>query len=42
MNANALFVNPKIAAFLTTKIFHLFGYRKKVLKADTWYFIKRD
>ena len=41
-NANALFVNPKIAAFLTTKIFHLFGYRKKVLKADVWYFIKRD
>jgi len=41
-NTNALFVNPKIAAFLTTKIFHLFGYRKKVLKADKWYFIKRD
>ncbi|MEM6719318.1 MAG: succinylglutamate desuccinylase/aspartoacylase family protein [Bacteroidota bacterium] len=41
-NVNALFVNPKIAAFLTTKIFHLFGYRKKVLKADKWYFIKRD
>lgn len=42
LNSNALFVNPKIAAFLTTKIFHLFGYRKKVLKANQWYFIKRD
>ena len=42
LNSNALFVNPKIATFLTTKIFHLFGYRKKVLKANQWYFIKRD
>ncbi|AXG68562.1 succinylglutamate desuccinylase [Kordia sp. SMS9] len=41
-NANALIVNPKIAAFLATKIFHLFGYRKKVLKSEKWYFIKRD
>jgi succinylglutamate desuccinylase len=41
-NAHALFVNPRIAKFLTTKIFHLFGYRKKVLKVDKWYFIKRD
>ena len=35
-------VNPKTAAFLATEIFHLFGYRKKVLKKGRYYFIKRD
>ena len=35
-------VNPKMARFLTTKIFHLFGYRKRVKKGDRLYFTKRD
>ena len=37
-----LIVNPRVATFLTTKIFHLFGYRKKVLRANKLHFIKRD
>ena len=35
-------VNPKMARFLTTKIFHLFGYRKRVKKGERLYFTKRD
>lgn len=35
-------VNPKTAVFLTTKIFHLFGYRKRVKKGRRWFFTKRD
>jgi len=35
-------VNPKTARFLTTHIFHLFGYRKRVKKGQRWYFTKRD
>lgn len=35
-------VNPKTARFLTTQIFHLFGYRKRVKKEQRWYFTKRD
>tara|TARA_R110002074_G_scaffold192287_2_gene358094 strand:+ start:2489 stop:3619 length:1131 start_codon:yes stop_codon:yes gene_type:complete len=35
-------VNPKMARFLTTKIFHLFGYRKRVKKGKRLYFTKRD
>jgi len=38
----ALIVNPRTAKFLTTKIFHLFGYRKKVVRDDKLHFIKRD
>lgn len=41
-NKYTLIVNPKTAKFMTTEIFHLFGYRKKVKKGDNWYFIKRD
>lgn len=37
-----LIVNPKTAKFLATDIFHLFGYRKKVLKDNKYHFIKRD
>ena len=37
-----LIVNPKTAKFLATEIFHLFGYRKKVIEKDKFYFIKRD
>ena len=37
-----LVVNPKTAQFLATEIFHLFGYRKKVLKKEKLHFIKRD
>ncbi|WP_299672872.1 succinylglutamate desuccinylase/aspartoacylase family protein [uncultured Polaribacter sp.] len=37
-----LIVNPKTAKYLATEIFHLFGYRKKVVKNDKLYFIKRD
>lgn len=40
--SNTLVVNPKIAAFFTTDFFHLFGYRKKVMKHDQWLFTKRD
>tara|TARA_R110001632_G_scaffold178480_4_gene298247 strand:+ start:1061 stop:2230 length:1170 start_codon:yes stop_codon:yes gene_type:complete len=35
-------VNPKTARFLTTKIFHLFGYRKRVKRGERLYFTKRD
>jgi len=38
----ALVVNPKTAKFLATEIFHLFGYRKKVVKDNKLHFIKRD
>ncbi len=37
-----LIVNPRTAKFLATDIFHLFGYRKKVIKEDKFHFIKRD
>ena len=33
-NKHTLIVNPKTAKFLATEIFHLFGYRKKVIKND--------
>lgn len=35
-------VNPKTAKFLATEIFHLLGYRKKIIEKDILYFIKRD
>ncbi|MEY8848860.1 succinylglutamate desuccinylase/aspartoacylase family protein [Psychroserpens sp. XS_ASV72] len=41
-NPYGLIANRKIALFLTTKIFHLFGYRKKVIVGDKVHFIKRD
>tara|TARA_R110002073_G_scaffold101988_1_gene231636 strand:+ start:1659 stop:2840 length:1182 start_codon:yes stop_codon:yes gene_type:complete len=41
-NKHILIVNPKTARFLATEIFHLFGYRKKVIKDTKYYFIKRD
>jgi predicted deacylase len=37
-----LIVNPKTAKFLATEIFHLFGYRKKVIRDNKLHFIKRD
>jgi len=41
-NDYCLIANRKIALFLTTRIFHLFGYRKKVIIDDKIHFIKRD
>lgn len=41
-NPWVLIVNPRTASFLTTEIFHLFGYRKQVIKDDKLHFIKRD
>lgn len=42
VSKDTLRVNPKTAMFLTTKIFHLFGYRKRVKKEKRWFFTKRD
>lgn len=39
---HTLIVNPKTAKFLALEIFHLFGYRKQVIKDDKLHFIKRD
>lgn len=39
---HTIIVNPKTVKFLATDIFHLFGYRKKVLKKNKIHFIKRD
>lgn len=41
-NSYTLLVNPKTAKFLAKEIFHLFGYRKQVLKDNKFHFIKRD
>jgi hypothetical protein len=41
-NEYCLIANRKIALFLTTKIFHLFGYRKRIIVDDKIHFIKRD
>ncbi|NNC70191.1 MAG: aspartoacylase, partial [Flavobacteriaceae bacterium] len=41
-NKYTLIVNPKTAQFLTTEIFHLFGYRKKISKKNKLLFIRRD
>ena len=41
-NDYCLVANRRIALFLTTKIFHLFGYRKKIIIEDKIHFIKRD
>lgn len=41
-NKHTLIVNHKTVKFLATEIFHLFGYRKKVLKNDKWIMSKRD
>lgn len=41
-NSYTLIVNPKTAKFLATEIFHLFGYRKQVIKDNKLHFIKRD
>lgn len=41
-NAYTLIVNPKTAKFWVIKIFHLFGYRKRVIKDNKLYFTKRD
>jgi len=41
-NKYTLIVNPRVAKFLATEIFHLFGYRKKTKKGLKLHFIKRD
>ncbi|WP_323788034.1 succinylglutamate desuccinylase/aspartoacylase domain-containing protein [Psychroserpens sp.] len=42
VNDYCLVANRKIALFLTIKVFHLFGYRKKIIVDDKIHFIKRD
>ncbi len=42
VNDYTLEVNPKVAKFKTTRIFHLFGYRAKQQKGAFWYFTRRD
>ncbi|MCB0459831.1 MAG: succinylglutamate desuccinylase/aspartoacylase family protein [Flavobacteriaceae bacterium] len=41
-NDYILIVNPKTATFMAVEIFHLFGYRKQVVKDNKYHFIKRD
>jgi len=41
-NSYTLLVNPRTAKFLAVEIFHLFGYRKQVVKDNKLHFIKRD
>lgn len=41
-NDFCLIADKRVAKFLTTKIFHLFGYRKKIIIGDKIHFIKRD
>jgi hypothetical protein len=41
-NEYSLIADKRIALFLTTKVFHLFGYRKKIIKDNRIHFIKRD
>jgi len=41
-HAHTLIVNPKTARFMAIEIFHLFGYRKQVIKDNKFHFIKRD
>ena len=42
IHRHTLIVNPRTAKFLTIQIFHLFGYRKQVVKDNKLHFIKRD
>lgn len=42
LNDHTLIVNPSTARFLAVEIFHLFGYRKQVIKDDKLHFMKRD
>lgn len=41
-NNYTLIVNPKVARFMATPIFHLFGYRQQIYKDNKLHFIKRD
>lgn len=41
-NSYTLIVNLKTTKFLATEIFHLFGYRKKIIDKNKMYFLKRD
>jgi hypothetical protein len=41
-NPFTLIVNPKVATFMAKEIFHLFGYRQRVLSGKNYHFIKRD
>ncbi|WP_377178702.1 succinylglutamate desuccinylase/aspartoacylase domain-containing protein [Namhaeicola litoreus] len=41
-NPFTLVVNPMIATFMAKEIFHLFGYRQRVLTGKNYHFIKRD
>jgi len=41
-NSYTLIADPKIAKYYNKELFHLFGYRKQILKDDKLHFIKRD
>jgi hypothetical protein len=41
-NQFTLIVNPKTVRYLALEIFHLFGYRKRVIRDHKFHFIKRD
>ncbi|MGB5263125.1 MAG: succinylglutamate desuccinylase/aspartoacylase family protein [Lutimonas sp.] len=41
-NPFTLIVNPTVAKFMAKEIFHLFGYRQRVLTGKNYHFIKRD
>lgn len=41
-NNYTLIADPKIAKFFSKEIFHLFGYRKQIIKDQKLHFIKRD
>lgn len=41
-NNYTLIADPKIAKFYNKELFHLFGYRKRIIKDHKLHFIKRD
>lgn len=41
-NSFTLIADPKIAKYFNKELFHLFGYRKQLIKDDKLHFIKRD
>lgn len=41
-NSYTLIADPRIAKYYNKELFHLFGYRKQILKDDKLHFIKRD
>jgi hypothetical protein len=41
-NNYTLIVDPGVARFMTRQVFHLFGYRQRIVKDAKFHFIKRD